>query len=135
MLSERGNPISTPSGPSPKPSGPAPLWRSLTPAPAGPPPGCSSGETLLCLELPLGSRAFPHHPWDIPHLRREVGDRLAPGSRQVSAFRLPEHRALCPPVSSQGLAAAWGWGSRPFYLREDSPTQSPLPPSYLGTPP
>lgn len=131
MLSERGNPVSTPSIPSPKPSGPAPLWRSLTPAPAGPPPGCSSGETLLCLELPLASRVFPHHPWDTPHLPREVGDRLAPGPRQVSAFRLPEHRALCPPVRFfTGNGCSLGLGIQAFLLKRegfpDSVSSSPL---------
>lgn len=62
-------------------------------------------------------------PWDTPSLPREVGDRLAPGPRKVSAFRLPELRALCPPLGflpwskvqrDPGRACSWGPG--PLHL-------------------
>lgn len=61
--------------------------------------GCSRGGTLH----PPESRASPQPPRDTPRLPREVGDRLAPGPGKVSVFRLPELRALGPPLRFLGV--------------------------------
>lgn len=75
--------------------------------------GCSLGETLLGLRLPLGSRESPLPPMGHPSFPTPGGgDRLAPGPRKVFAFCLPKWRALCPPLRFlRGKAVACDWGS------------------------
>lgn len=87
--SGRGIPSPPPRGPLPHSSGPEPLVPCSPEARAGHDLGVQEAE--LC---PSRSRASPPPPWDTPSLPREVGGRLAPGPRKVSAFRLPEPRAL-----------------------------------------
>lgn len=74
--------------------------------------GCSLGETLLGLRLPLAIRESPLPPMGHSSFPTPGGgDRLPPGPRKVFAFCLPKWRALCPPLRFlRGKAVACDWG-------------------------
>ena len=92
-----GNPVSTPSLPSPTPV--APLRSCCACQGHGP-----DTTWVFIRRNSAQPRAAPREP-GFPSTThgtplvspREVGDRLAPGPRKVSAFRLPKLRAICPP--------------------------------------
>lgn len=75
------------------------------------------------------------HPWDTPCLPRDVGHRLAPRPRKVSAFHLPELRALCPPLRFlRERGCSLRLGIQPFPLERGFPHLAFVSSSLLGTP-
>lgn len=85
-----------PSSPFPPPRRPGAALAVLWPGTDRTRHGCSLDETLLRLRLPLASRTSPQPPMGHPSSPLGGRDPLAPGPWKVSAFRLPEQRALCP---------------------------------------
>lgn len=98
-LREGGFPFPPPPSPPPTPAAPrrssfaCPAW-----APAGPDTGEYQAKLCSALGCPLASGASPQSPMGHPLSLPRGGGSLAPRPRNVSAFRLSEQRALCPPL-------------------------------------